>query len=67
MPDAGHSRRSIGRRLRVTHRTLKSLADAARPEDLFTGRYQFNRASDRDLDAVITDLTLPWNLLIVSE
>ncbi|MFJ1831339.1 hypothetical protein [Streptomyces sp. NPDC088178] len=48
MLEAGHSRRSIGRQLRMTHRTVKSLADAARPEDLFTGQYQFNRASVLD-------------------
>ncbi|MFD5426617.1 hypothetical protein [Streptomyces sp. NPDC127084] len=45
MLEAGHSRRSIGRQLHMTHRTVKSLADATRPEDLFTGQYQFNRAS----------------------
>ncbi|MFF9505087.1 ISL3 family transposase [Streptomyces sp. NPDC014656] len=48
MLEAGHSRRSIGRQLHMTHRTVKSLADAARPEDLFTGQYQFNRASALD-------------------
>ncbi|MFH9727484.1 ISL3 family transposase [Streptomyces sp. NPDC017254] len=48
MLEAGHSRRSIGRQLHMTHRTVKSLADAARPEDLFTGQYQFNRASVLD-------------------
>ncbi|WP_327364184.1 hypothetical protein [Streptomyces sp. NBC_01296] len=48
MLEAGHSRRSIGRQLHMAHRTIKSLADAARPEDLFTGQYQFNRASAPD-------------------
>nr|WP_245606174.1 transposase [Streptomyces himastatinicus] len=48
MPEAGHSRRSIGRQLHMPHRTGKSLADAARPEDLFTGQYQFNRTSALD-------------------
>ncbi|GGT56361.1 transposase [Streptomyces atratus] len=37
---AGHSRRSIGRRLHMTHRTVKRLADAAAPEDLFQGQWQ---------------------------
>ncbi|MEU4898728.1 hypothetical protein AB0B12_40600 [Streptomyces sp. NPDC044780] len=35
MLEAGHSRRSIGRQLHMTHRTVTSLADAAEPEDLF--------------------------------
>ncbi|WTW50315.1 ISL3 family transposase (plasmid) [Streptomyces sp. NBC_00015] len=38
--EAGHSRRSIGRQLNMTHRTVKSLADAAKPEDLFRGQWQ---------------------------
>ncbi len=46
--EAGHSRRSIGRQLRMTHRTVKSLADAARPEDLFRGQWQYNRTSALD-------------------
>ena len=37
--EAGHSRRSIGRQLQMTHRTVKSLADAAKPEDLFRGQW----------------------------
>ncbi|MFF2478277.1 ISL3 family transposase [Streptomyces sp. NPDC058066] len=37
---AGHSRRSIGRQLHMTHRTVKRLADAAAPEDLFQGQWQ---------------------------
>ncbi|MBF4135791.1 transposase [Streptomyces albidoflavus] len=43
--EAGHSRRSIGRRLHMTHRTVTSLADAARPEDLLRGQWQHNRTS----------------------
>ncbi|MBC2908130.1 transposase, partial [Streptomyces cupreus] len=48
MLEAGHSRRSIGRQLNMTHRTVKSLADAARPEDLFRGQWQHNRTSVLD-------------------
>ncbi|MGX1761679.1 ISL3 family transposase, partial [Streptomyces lydicus] len=36
----GHSRRAIGRQLHMTHRTVKRLADAAAPEDLFQGQWQ---------------------------
>ncbi|MDQ1006769.1 hypothetical protein QFZ82_001254 [Streptomyces sp. V4I23] len=32
----------------MTHRTVKSLADAARPEDLFRGQWQYNRTSALD-------------------
>ncbi|BBJ37549.1 hypothetical protein SSPO_002670 [Streptomyces antimycoticus] len=46
--EAGHSRRSISRQLHMTHRTVKSLADAARPEDLFRGQWQYNRTSAVD-------------------
>ncbi|MFD0291330.1 ISL3 family transposase [Streptomyces sp. NPDC127118] len=46
--EASHSRRSIGRQLHMTHRTVKSLADAAKPEDLFRGQWQFNRTSALD-------------------
>ncbi len=35
---AGNSRRAIERQLRMTTRTVKRLADAARPEDLFHGQ-----------------------------
>ncbi|WP_425473479.1 transposase [Streptomyces xiamenensis] len=48
MLEAGHSRRSIGRQLHMTHHTVKSLADAARPEDLFRGQWQNNRTSTLD-------------------
>ncbi|MEF9908683.1 ISL3 family transposase [Streptomyces sp. P5-A9] len=48
MLEAGHSRRAIGRQLHMTHRTVKSLADAARPEDLFRGQWQYNRTSALD-------------------
>ncbi len=43
-----HSRRSIGRQLQMTHHTVKSLADAAKPEDLFRGQWQHNRTSVLD-------------------
>ncbi|WP_455678890.1 ISL3 family transposase [Streptomyces avidinii] len=46
--EAGHSRRSIGRQFQMTHRTVKSLADAAKPEDLFRGQWQHNRTSVLD-------------------
>lgn len=45
--EAGHSRRSIQRQLGMTSRTVKQLADAARPEELFTGQWQ-NRLSVLD-------------------
>ncbi|MFJ6558214.1 ISL3 family transposase [Streptomyces luteogriseus] len=48
MLEAGHSRRAIGRQPHMTHRTVKSLADAARPEDLFRGQWQYNRTSTLD-------------------
>jgi hypothetical protein len=32
----------------MTHRTVKSLADAERPEDLFRGQWQYNRTSALD-------------------
>lgn len=32
----------------MTHRTVTSLADAARPEDLFHGQWQYNRTSALD-------------------
>ncbi|WP_381805081.1 ISL3 family transposase [Streptomyces niveus] len=38
--EAGHSRRAIQRQLGMTSRTVKRYADAARPEDLFTGQWQ---------------------------
>lgn len=37
---AGHSRRAIQRQLGMTSRTVKRYADAAKPEDLFTGQWQ---------------------------
>ncbi|MFE5480953.1 ISL3 family transposase [Streptomyces sp. NPDC056527] len=46
--EAGHSRRSIGRQLQMTHRTVQSLANAAKPEDLFRGQWQHNRTSVLD-------------------
>ncbi|MFF2651713.1 ISL3 family transposase [Streptomyces sp. NPDC058045] len=48
MLEAGQSRRSIGCQLHMTHRTVKSLADAARPEDLFRGQWPYNRTSALD-------------------
>ncbi|WP_323185475.1 ISL3 family transposase [Streptomyces sp. NBC_01214] len=45
--EAGHSRRSIQRQLGMTYRTVQRFADAARPEDLFTGQWQ-NRSSILD-------------------
>ena len=46
---AGHSRRSVERQLGMTYRTVKQLADAATPEELFTGQWQ-NRPSVLDDD-----------------
>ncbi|MER0477503.1 transposase [Streptomyces sp. Edi2] len=43
----GYSRRAIGRQLHMTHRTVKRLADAAAPEDLFQGQWQ-NRPTKLD-------------------
>ncbi len=48
MLEAGHSRRSIGRQLHMTRCSVKSLADAAKPEDLFRGQWQYNRTSALD-------------------
>ncbi|MFI6063309.1 ISL3 family transposase [Streptomyces sp. NPDC051286] len=45
--EAGHSRRAIQRQLRMSSRTVKKYADAAKPEDLFTGQWQ-NRSSVLD-------------------
>ncbi|MEV8092545.1 transposase [Streptomyces nigra] len=47
--EAGHSRRSVQRQLGMTSRTVKQLADAARPEELFTGEWQ-NQPSILDED-----------------
>ncbi|MGI5346628.1 hypothetical protein ACQEU8_00185 [Streptomyces sp. CA-250714] len=55
---AGHSRRAIQRQLRMAHHTVKKYADAARPEDLFTGQWQ-NRGSV--LDEYKTYLDDRWN------
>ncbi len=54
----GHSRRAIQRQLRMTSRTVKKYADAAQPEDLFTGQWQ-NRASV--LDEYKSYLDDRWN------
>lgn len=40
---AGHSRRSIQRQPGMTCRTVQRLAGAARPQDLFQGRWQNRR------------------------
>ncbi|WP_445282347.1 hypothetical protein [Streptomyces sp. DSM 118148] len=42
------SRRSIGRLLQMPHRTVISLADAAKTEDLFRGQWQYNKTSVLD-------------------
>ncbi|WP_371637690.1 ISL3 family transposase [Streptomyces zaomyceticus] len=55
---AGLSRRAIGRQLRMTSRTVKLLADAATPEDLFHGQWQ-GRPSK--LDAFKPYLDDRWN------
>ncbi|MEU9992896.1 ISL3 family transposase [Streptomyces sp. NPDC048045] len=44
---AGHSRRSVQRQLGMTYRTVKQFADAAMPEELFSGQWQ-NRPSVLD-------------------
>ncbi|MFF3319964.1 ISL3 family transposase [Streptomyces sp. NPDC003035] len=71
--EAGHSRRSIGRQLHMTHRTVKSLADAARPEDLFRGQWQHNRTSvldehkpylDGRWDEGCTNAWTPWEEIV---
>ncbi|OPC76735.1 transposase [Embleya scabrispora] len=55
---AGNSRRAIERQLRMTSRTVKLLADAAAPEDLFRGQWQ-GRPSV--LDAYKPYLDDRWN------
>lgn len=56
--DAGHSRRAIQRQLGMTSRTVKRYADAAKPEDLFTGQWQ---ARTSVLDEYKTYLDDRWN------
>ncbi|MEU3891320.1 transposase [Streptomyces sp. NPDC029041] len=56
--EAGHSRRAIQRQLGMTSRTVKLYANAAKPEDLFTGQWQA-RASV--LDEYKTYLDDRWN------
>ncbi|MCX4523268.1 transposase [Streptomyces anulatus] len=58
LPATGLSRRAIGRQLRMTARTVKLLADAATPEDLFQGQRQ-GRPSK--LDAFKPYLDDRWN------
>ncbi|MFD7481051.1 ISL3 family transposase [Streptomyces sp. NPDC059837] len=55
---AGHSRRAIQRQLGMTYRTVKLLADATTPEDLFHGQWQ-GRPSV--LDEYRTYLDDRWN------
>jgi transposase len=55
---AGLGRRTIGRQLRMTSRTVKLFADAAAPEDLFHGQWQ-GRPSK--LDAFKPYLDDRWN------
>ncbi|WP_455569141.1 ISL3 family transposase [Streptomyces hydrogenans] len=45
--EAGHSMRSVQRQLGMAWHTVKRFADAAKPEDLFTGQWQ-NRPSVLD-------------------
>ncbi|NEB74320.1 hypothetical protein G3I40_03585 [Streptomyces sp. SID14478] len=45
--EAGHSRRSVQRQRGMAWHTVKRFADAAKPEDLFTGKWQ-NRSSVLD-------------------
>lgn len=65
--EAGHSHRSIQRQLGMTWRTVEQLADAAAPEELFTGQWQ-NQPSVLDdyehyLDERWTDgCTNAWKL-----
>ncbi|MEW2136605.1 ISL3 family transposase [Streptomyces sp. NPDC005409] len=56
--EAGHSRRAIQRQLGMTSRTVKRYADAAKPEDLFTGQWQ---ARTSVLDEYKTYLDDRWN------
>ncbi|MGW9398665.1 ISL3 family transposase [Streptomyces sp. NPDC055642] len=56
--EAGHSRRAIQRQLGMTSRTVKRYADAAKPEDLFTGQWQ---ARTSLLDEYKTHLDNRWN------
>ncbi|MFE6848689.1 ISL3 family transposase [Streptomyces sp. NPDC057686] len=55
---AGHSRRAIQRQLGMTSRTVKRYADAATPEDLFTGQWQTRTSV---LDEYKTYLDDRWN------
>ncbi|MET8747728.1 hypothetical protein [Streptomyces sp. NPDC004728] len=55
---AGHSRRAIQRQLGMTSRTVKRYADAAKPEDLFTGQWQTRTSV---LDEYKTYLDKRWS------
>ncbi|MFJ6793936.1 ISL3 family transposase [Streptomyces sp. NPDC091268] len=56
--EAGHSRRAIQRQLGMSSRTVKRYADAASPEDLFTGQWQTRTSV---LDKYKTHLDDRWN------
>ncbi|AKL64270.1 ISL3 family transposase [Streptomyces sp. Mg1] len=55
---AGHSRRAIQRQLGMTSRTVKRYADAATPEDLFTGQWQTRTSVLDEYKAYLDDR---WN------
>nr|WP_308368691.1 ISL3 family transposase [Streptomyces sp. ISL-36] len=55
---AGHSRRSVQRQLGMTWRTVKQFADAATPEELFTGQWQNRPAVLDDYKPYLDDR---WN------
>jgi hypothetical protein len=64
---AGHSRRSVQRRLGMTYRTVQRLADAARPEDLFQGQWQNRQTRLDDFKPYLHErwaegCTNAWNL-----
>ncbi len=52
---AGHSRRSVERQLGMTWRTVKQLADAATPEELFNGQWQNRRSILDDYKPYLDD------------
>ncbi|MEV6655204.1 ISL3 family transposase [Streptomyces sp. NPDC051219] len=56
--EAGHSRRAIQRQLGMTSRTVKRYADAAKPEDLFTGQWQTRTSVLDEYKAYLDDR---WN------
>ncbi|MEV7356853.1 ISL3 family transposase [Kitasatospora sp. NPDC091276] len=52
---AGHSRRAVQRQLGMTWRTVKALADAETPEDLFQGQWQNRRSVLDDYKPYLDD------------